>query len=934
MSSILPNYEYDVFISYRHKDNKGDRWVSRFADALRTELDSTFKEEISVYLDTNSNDGLSDHHDVDLSLKEKVKALIFIPIISQTYCDSACFAWKNEFLPFRDFASRDEFGLKVKVANGNVANRILPIRIHELEPTDLKLLETELGGVLRAIDFTFKSDGVNRPLRSSDRDGKIIYGDQINKVANAIKEIVDALKTGSRPLPSTPDLFPSAGAIPTPATTLFGRSKELDELAGLLRTHRLVSIVGTGGIGKTRLALELARRARQDFSGNVGVAFLAALKASDEVIPAVASLLGVKEAEGRDLTKGIASVIGDRKALLVLDNMEQVTDVAPQIAELILNCANLTILTTTRTPLKITAEHEYTLKPLPLPGKNPEPVEQVMKYPSISLFVDRAKKVKGGFTLSQENASDVVRICQRLDGLPLALELAAARVRMMSTGQLLQRLEHTLDILTSGPKDLPERHQTLRATINWSHSLLNDPEKRLFRRMSVFAGGCTLDAIEQTCYEGNSAFALNELESLVDKGLVQPSTTSDRFIMLETIREFATEEINSAGEMNEIRFRHAKYFQKVARRVRFGLECKDQLDAMRLGIDEELNIQSALDFLLTEAKNGKQEATEMGLMICGHLCFFWHIWCQHIKARHYSNSFLTLPNCPDGGEAKCWCLTSLAIASFTLGRHEQSIIEYQAAYDIAPADDLRAKSFARLGMFLSYIALGRIEEASEQQKQNMLVSVELNDEFYLAFAHDCKGILHLVKGELDDAVSSYSKAVELQQRIPDLEGGGVSLGGLALIASIRGNYETSIDLYRSTLNSFLTIGDPAEEARILEEMAWVFLKMKNASEARAYFLRSIRAYEGIGSVRGMGLALMGIAGVESVSGNPAKAIRIATAAQLFTEQEGIVNSYGEGFQGKVYLDNARTNLSSDELAKEIASGRNLSLKETLQLATA
>ncbi len=197
MSSIVPGYEYDIFISYRQKDNKGDRWVSEFVDALKTELESTFKEEISVYFDINPHDGLLETHDVDASLKEKLKCLIFIPIISRTYCDPKSFAWEHEFKAFIEQASQDQFGLKVKLPNGNVASRVLPVRIYDLDNNDIKLCESVLGGVLRSVDFIYKSAGVNRPLNPSDNPhdnlNKTFYRDQINKVANSIKEIISAL---------------------------------------------------------------------------------------------------------------------------------------------------------------------------------------------------------------------------------------------------------------------------------------------------------------------------------------------------------------------------------------------------------------------------------------------------------------------------------------------------------------------------------------------------------------------------------------------------------------------------------------------------------------------------------------------------------------------------------------------------------------------
>jgi hypothetical protein len=205
MSSIIEGYTYDIFISYRQKDNKYDGWVTEFVDNLKRELEATFKEDVSVYFDINPNDGLLETHDVDASLKDKLKCLTFIPIISRTYCDPKSFAWDHELKAFVDLASGDQFGFKVKLPNGNVANRVLPIRIHDLDVADNKLCESVVGGVLRSIDFVYKETGVNRPLRAKDDDiiknpGQILYRDQINKVALAIKDIIESMK-----VPATPD---------------------------------------------------------------------------------------------------------------------------------------------------------------------------------------------------------------------------------------------------------------------------------------------------------------------------------------------------------------------------------------------------------------------------------------------------------------------------------------------------------------------------------------------------------------------------------------------------------------------------------------------------------------------------------------------------------------------------------------------------------
>src|SRR4030042_317733 len=203
MPSIIEGYTYDIFISYRQKDNKGDRWVSEFVEALKTELESTFKDKISVYFDINPQDGLLETDSVDKSLEEKLKCLIFIPIISRTYCDSKSFAWQHEFCAFNKLAKEDRFGRDIKLASGNVASRILPVKIHELDPEDKAILENELGGVLRSIEFIYKSAGVNRPLRANedhpqDNLNKTYYRDQINKIANAVKEIITSLKKQSQ----------------------------------------------------------------------------------------------------------------------------------------------------------------------------------------------------------------------------------------------------------------------------------------------------------------------------------------------------------------------------------------------------------------------------------------------------------------------------------------------------------------------------------------------------------------------------------------------------------------------------------------------------------------------------------------------------------------------------------------------------------------
>jgi predicted ATPase len=341
----------------------------------------------------------------------------------------------------------------------------------------------------------------------------------------------------------------------------------------------------------------------------------------------------VKEADGRSLREGIASLIGDKRALLLLDNLEQVVSAASELAWLVTSCPGIRIVTTSRTPLRIAIEREYPLAPLGLPQSTAvDSIESLMTYPAIALFVERAKATRDSFELTMENAEAVAAVCHRVDGLPLALELAAARLRLLSPEALLERLDHALQLLTSGPRDIPQRQQTLRATIDWSHSLLTDSEQRLFRRMAVFAGGCSVEDVEYVCADPDETI-LDDLESLVDKALVQTDSQGNRLRMLQTIGDFAREHLESADETLEVALRHARRYAQLAQEIRDGIEGTDQTRSLERGIADEANIQAALDSLLAASANGDASACEDGLQQCGDLWLYWHIRGKNLTAR-------------------------------------------------------------------------------------------------------------------------------------------------------------------------------------------------------------------------------------------------------------------------------------------------------------
>ena len=720
--------------------------------------------------------------------------------------------------------------------------------------------------------------------------------------------------------------------LPEPAAPLLGRATELDLLVASVRDRRVVTITGPGGVGKTRCLIELGRVLAPDFLDGVAFIPMADILEADAFIPALAAALDVKEAEERTLGDGVTSMIGDKKALLLLDNLEQIVSAAPEIARLVAACPRLRIVITSRTLLRIAAEREFPLAPLALPSlSDASSSESLLDYPAIALFVERARASKGSFALTPQNAGAVIEVCRRLDGLPLALELAAARLRILSPEALLERLDHALNVLTSGPRDTAERHQTLRATIDWSHALLTESERRLFRRMAVFVGGCALADVEAVCSEPGEA-SFEELESLVDKALVQVDGRGDRFRMLQTIGEYARERLEDSGEAGAIALRHAQRYAAIARGIRDSIEGTDQVGAVERGIAEEGNLQAALDTLLASAKRGDTTALEQGLQLTGDLWMYWHIRGKNLSSRQYATTFLDLDPFGVPTVGRAGALLTVGLGSWMSGQFERSADEWGNAHRIAAELDAGrelclAGSCEALAVLGSDVAAGLTLTKESAERAGALGFV-----WAQALAWTVNGMFQGLAGDLGAAKTRYTDALAIQQRLGDKEGGGMSLGGLAGLASGRGDPVAAIDLYGQSLEAFEAVGDRGEEARILAEIAWTHLQNDDAALARRYFFKSVQAHTDVASVRGVGLSLIGLAAAEAAELRPDRAVQIAAAAEVYASQEGIVVIYSDENPGRDFVEQARASLSDADVARATEIGHGLTIKEALDLA--
>jgi predicted ATPase/DNA-binding XRE family transcriptional regulator len=479
--------------------------------------------------------------------------------------------------------------------------------------------------------------------------------------------------------------------LPSQLTPFIGREREVQEVRHrLLHPYvRLLTLTGPGGVGKTRLGLEVAGRVLDQFAD--GVCFVALAPISDPALvpSAIAQALQVRQGVGQSVSEALKQYLQGKQLLLVLDNFERLLEAGPPLAQLLAACPRLKVLVTSRVVLRLQGEHSYEVPTLRLPtaGDRPSP-EQLGRYEGIRLFMQRAQAANSRFTITTENAPAVIELCRRLDGLPLAIELAAARVSVLPPEAVLARLGNRLGLLTGGARDLPRRQRTLRATLDWSYDLLSIAERSLFARLAVLVGGWTLEAAEAVCDVGNETEVLQHMSALVDKSLVQQQANihhEPRFTMLETVREYALERLEKSGELQRLRRRHASYFLELAEeeeRASQGPLQREWLDRLETEHD---NLRAALAWSLTSLGD-----TEMGLQLTGALSHFWYIREHHSESRMWLQSALERGSAATAARAKvlvgagrlAWFQGELARANTLL---EESLTLYQALGDDAGA---------------------------------------------------------------------------------------------------------------------------------------------------------------------------------------------------------------------------------------------------------
>jgi len=611
-----------------------------------------------------------------------------------------------------------------------------------------------------------------------------------------------------------------APTLPAPFTPLVGRERNLEEVKTLLAQPevKLLTLTGTGGVGKTRLAIRAARDAGYLFPDGVVFFALAPLADPGLVVPTVARSLGVREAEGQTSREALHAYLKDERLLLVLDNFEHLLEAAPEVPALIESCPNLTVLLTSRAPLRVRGEQEYSVPPLELPASTRDPgVEEVHSSPSAKLFVERARAVSSTFSLTETNAAAVASICWRLGGIPLALELAAAKAKLLDPKMLLSRLDRALS--TSGGRDLPDRQRTMRATLDWSHDLLSEPERELFRRLSVFAGGFTLEAAEAvgTAASAGAEQVFDHLGTLVEQSLivVQPPKAGGetRYGMLEPVRQYALEKLEKSGEGGTVSRSHAAYFLALAQRAYPEVLGERQVEWLERLDQEYGNLRAAMSWAL-DADDGAT-VVRMGWT----LWYFWWARSYHREGRRWMEEVLKRPLPP---ALRGRALVVAGTLAWGHSDHERCRRYSEEGLEASrQAGDELAEAWARVGLGLSAMSVSDVEAATSHLQEALRSFRQLNEGYGVAHVTTFLGMVARMRGDEGQATPMFEEGLAAARRIGDRSSTYIALYNLAQAALSRGNYDGAEPLFEEGVTLSEQMGDRANVAYCLEGLAVV-----------------------------------------------------------------------------------------------------------------
>jgi predicted ATPase/DNA-binding CsgD family transcriptional regulator len=679
--------------------------------------------------------------------------------------------------------------------------------------------------------------------------------------------------------------------LPLQLTTFVGRINQLSEIQNLLATKRLVTLTAVGGAGKTRLALEVAGRARDAFPDGTWFVDLTLAKDGHQISRVFGSALGVHEMPRQPMAETVIQHLSGRHLLLVVDNCEHVIDDCAGLVDTILrSCPDVALLATSREPLRVRGETVWPVPLLAVPDAAASiDLHELPECEAVALFLDRAHLTANKFELSAENASAVAELCRRLDGIPLAIELAAARIGLMSPDQMLERLEDRFGLLTSGSRTSPTRHRTLQSALDWSHDLLGERERTLFRRLSVFAGGSSLEAIEQVCSGADLEVAAitGLLGSLVDKSLVIATgegSASMRFRMLETMHQFARKRLAESGEMELLSSRHAEFFVSLAEEASPHLESSDQQSSYRRLAQEIGNLRLAL-----ESTTGREP--EANLRLSAALTVLWYL---HGLVQ----------------EGDGWL--NRALAGYVV------------------RNELRARALGDAGQ-MSYWR-DDVESASTRWHECLDIYRELADRNGIAWGLRWVGEATEWQGDLETARTYYDDALALATAAEDSRLIGSILRHLGRLAMKAGDHDRARTYLEESISHFERIGDERPINFALGYLGLNAVESGNFAAARSHLEQAIDIAHTLDFTIGVATPLMYFAALAAAQSYPVRALHLAGAAEGLAASAGAASTRLTRPLVERWLDQSRRTLGRKRSAARWAEGRAMSRQQATEIA--